>query len=53
MEQVHFEYSTADPCIYIRTVDVMAIIDVDDLIVIAKTGEEFTRYKEMSIASQF
>ena len=47
MEQIHFKQSTADPCIYVRTVDVNAIIAVyvDDLIVMTKTLEEMQQIK--------
>ena len=54
MEQIHFKQSTADPCIDVRTVDVMAIIAVyvDDLIVMTKTLEEMQQIKK-SLASHF
>ena len=54
MEQIHSKQSTANPCIYVRTVDVMAIIAVyvDDQVVMTKTLEKMQQIKK-SLASHF
>jgi len=48
MEQIGFERSSADPCVYIRSGNSMAIVAVyvDDLIILTSTQEEMNRVKE-------
>ena len=54
MIQIQFMQGTADPCIYVRAADTIAIVSVyvDDLIVMTKTAEEMQQIKE-SLASHF
>lgn len=54
MELIHFSQSTADPCIYIKAADTLAIVAVyvDDLILMTSTADEMQQIKN-SLASQF
>ena len=54
MDEIYFNQSTADPCVYIKESGTLAIVAVyvDDLIVIASTVEEIQWIKK-SLALQF
>ena len=54
MEVIQFKQSTADPCIYVKMTDAIAILAVyvDDLIVMASTLEEMQQIKE-TLKSRF
>lgn len=54
MELIGFSQSLADPCVYIRVADTMAVVAVyvDDLILITATSEEMQDVKG-SLANQF
>ena len=54
MTLLQFKQSTADPCIYVKVTDTIAVVAVyvDDLIVMTKTAEEMQQIKE-SLALHF
>ena len=54
MEVIQFKQSTADPCIYVKMTDAIAILAVyvDDLIVMASTLEEMQQIRE-TLKSRF
>ena len=54
MTLLQFKQSTADPCIYVKVTDIIAVVAVyvDDLIVMTKTAEEMQQIKE-SLALHF
>jgi len=55
MEQIQFQQSTADPCIYVKKTDnaiAILAVYVDDLIVMTSTSEEMKRIKE-TLKSRF
>jgi len=54
MKEIHFNQGTADPCIYIKESDTLAIVAVyvDDLIVTASTEEEMVIKKSLALRFQ-